>query len=350
MSKLAGKPAPGGRTGLRLGFLGTGWIGRNRMAAICATGLVDTVFVSDPDPVCREEALALARDSHAVAGLNAMLNEGVDGVVIATPSALHAEQAIHALQSGTAVFCQKPLGRTAAEAAAVVAAARDADRLLAVDFSYRRTRAMEAIADRVQSGALGRIYAVECVFHNAYGPDKPWFYDPHLSGGGCIMDLGVHLVDLLLWALGFPEVDTVHVRRFANGEPLHDSDVAEDHALAMLSLAGGIEARLACSWNLSAGQDAVIEMRFHGTKGSAAMVNRDGSFYDFHGWAMQGTACETLAEPPDDWGGRASSDWAERLAQGRGFDPAVDHLVAVSDVLDRLRGDVSAASARFVAS
>jgi predicted dehydrogenase len=48
------------------------------------------------------------------------------------------------------------------------------------------------------------VFAVDLVFHNAYGPDKPWFYDPELSGGGCVMDLGVHLVDLALWSLDFP--------------------------------------------------------------------------------------------------------------------------------------------------
>jgi predicted dehydrogenase len=58
-------------------------------------------------------------------------------VVIATPSALHAEQSIAALTSGAAVFCQKPLGRTADEVRQVVDAARTADRLLAVDLSYR---------------------------------------------------------------------------------------------------------------------------------------------------------------------------------------------------------------------
>ena len=103
-------------------------------------------------------------------------------VVIATPSALHAEQSIRALDAGAAVFCQKPLGRDAAEAASVVAAARAADRLLSVDFSYRFTRGMEAIAGLIRGGELGHVFAVDLVFHNAYGPGKPWFYDRAQSG------------------------------------------------------------------------------------------------------------------------------------------------------------------------
>src|SRR5215218_9099775 len=100
-----------------------------------------------------------------------------DGIVIATPSALHAAQSIQALKAGAAVFCQKPLGRNAAEVEAVLAAATSADRLLGVDLSYRFTEGMRKIREQVRSGALGDIYAVNLIFHNAYGPDKAWFYD-----------------------------------------------------------------------------------------------------------------------------------------------------------------------------
>ncbi len=104
--------------------------------------------------------------------------------------------------SRPAVFCQKPLGRDGIEVRAVLAAARAADRLLGVDLSYRFTAGMVAIRDLVQRGELGAIFAVDLVFHNAYGPDKPWFYDRAELGGGCVIDLGVHLVDLALWVLG----------------------------------------------------------------------------------------------------------------------------------------------------
>ncbi|WNO55168.1 Gfo/Idh/MocA family protein [Stakelama saccharophila] len=309
------------------------------MAAICETGLAAQVLVADPDPACRDEALRLAPGARAVADLAAMLDEGVDGVAIATPSALHSEQAVRALQAGTAVFCQKPLGRTAGEAGAVVAAAHEAGRLLAVDFSYRRTRAVEAIVERIRRGDIGRVFAVDLTFHNAYGPDKAWFYDPAQSGGGCIMDLGVHLVDLLLWSLGFPEVHEVRTKRFAGGKRLTVAATPEDYALATLSLGDDVEARLACSWNLSAGQDAVIEARFHGTEGGLAMCNRAGSFYDFDAWHFRGTTAEQITSPPDAWGGRAASDWIRRLARDRGYDASAGEIVAVAQVLDRMYGE-----------
>src|SRR5690606_13378053 len=133
-----------------------------------------------------------------------LIAAGIDGVVIATPSALHAGQAIAAFENGLAVFCQKPLGRTAQETASVAKAARAADRLLAVDMCYRFTEAMRTIRDLVAAGELGRVLAVDLAYHHAYGPDTWWFYVAALSGGGCVMDLGVHLVDLALRDLGFP--------------------------------------------------------------------------------------------------------------------------------------------------
>ena len=323
----------------RVGFVGTGWIGRHRMEAMLATGALEAVAVADPAPQALESALALAPAARAVDDLDAALDAGVDGVVIATPSAAHAEQSIRALERGVAVFCQKPLGRTAAEVEAVVKAARIADRLLAVDLSYRFTAGMRAIRERIAAGELGRVFAADLTFHNAYGPDKPWFYDPAQSGGGAAMDLGVHLADLVLWALGWPKVIAGDRRLFARGEPLEDrTDVVEDFAVAALEFEGGTIARLTCSWNAHAGQDAEISAVFHGDRGGAAFRNVGGSFYDFTAEVSHGTSRQTLASPPDDWGGRAAADWARRLAAGERFDPETERLVESARIVDGIYG------------
>jgi predicted dehydrogenase len=321
----------------RLGFLGVGWIGRHRMEAMLATGAVEAAAIADPSDEMAAQALKLAPGAKRVEGLEGLLAEGLDGIVIATPSALHAEQSIRALQAGAAVFCQKPLGRTAAEAAAVVDAARTADQLLAVDLSYRFTTGMRRIREFIQAGELGPIFACDLVFHNAWGPDKAWFYDPALSGGGCVMDLGVHLVDLALWTLDFPDVTGATAQLLSKGEPLRDG-VVEDYAVAQLDLASGTSLRLACSWNLPAGQEAVISASFYGTGGGAALKNVGGSFYDFTAERYRGTSAETLVSPPDEWGGRAAADWARRLGAGTRFDPEAERLVTVARALDRIYG------------
>ena len=332
----------------RLGFLGVGWIGRNRLDALVEAGAGSVAAVADPSA----EATAAVREEHpdaeVVDGLEELLELRPDGLVIATPSAMHAEQAIAALERGIPVFCQKPVGRTADEARAVVGAARRADRLLGVDMSYRHTAAMAAIRERVRAGALGEVYAADLVFHNAYGPDKEWFYDRGRSGGGALMDLGIHLVDLALWTMG-GRVESAEASLYAGGRPVRPGadgaaadgagdEAVEDYAEARVVLDGGRVVRVACSWNLSAGRDAVIEARFHGTEAGAAMLNADGSFYDLKAELYRGTATETLVEPPDDWGGRAAVEWARHLASDPSFDPAADELVEVAEVVDRLYG------------
>jgi predicted dehydrogenase len=302
----------------RLGFLGVGWIGRDRLEAVSRSGLAEVAAVADP-----------AVDG-ALESLDELLAEDLDGVVIATPSALHADQALAALDRGLAVFCQKPLALDAAAARRIVDAARTADRLLRVDLSYRWTEAARRVKDIVDAGELGEVFAADLVFHNAYGPDKEWAGDPALSGGGCVIDLGLHLVDLALWTLGWPGVSAV--TSSLRGEPL------EDYASAQIELESGAVLRLACSWRLHAGRDCVVEASFYGTHGGASLRNVDGSFFDFVAERFAGTTTETLAVPPDDWGGRAAVEWAGRLAAGARFDPAAEEYVRLHEVLDGIYG------------
>jgi predicted dehydrogenase len=295
----------------RLGFLGAGWIGRNRLEAIEASGLADVAGVADP-------ALPEALDS-----LDELLALDLDGLVIATPSALHAGQAIAALGRGLPVFVQKPVGRTAAEVRTVVDAARRHDLLLGVDLAYREAEAFRAARAAVCDGALGDVFAAELVFHNAYGPGKPWFRDPELAGGGCVIDLGIHLVDLAVWTL---DLDPHVVQSRLAGAPVETWATAQlDHV------------RLTCSWNLHAGQEAQIEAVFYGTEGGVRVANVGGSFFDFRCDQLRGTQRETLVEPPDAWPGRAAVRWLERLAAGEGFAAAEgDQLVRVAEILDRI--------------
>jgi predicted dehydrogenase len=192
----------------------------------------------------------------------------------------------------------------------------------------------------VVEGELGNVYAVDLVFHNAYGPDKPWFRDPVLSGGGCVIDLGTHLVDLALWILGQPEVTNVTSRLYAQGRLLAPGEnVVEDYAVAQIDLANGAVIRLTCSWNLPAGCDCVIEAHFHGSQAGAAMRSVNGSFYDFTAERNVGTQRTMLATtPPDAWGGRAIVDWAKRLAAGARYSNSIEGALQVASVIDRIYG------------
>ncbi|MBK6264977.1 Gfo/Idh/MocA family oxidoreductase [Marivirga sp. S37H4] len=326
---------------LSLGFIGIGWIGRNRMEVLLNGGQVKADVISEPFEQNAIEALKLAPHAQVIDNpVDAYANPELDGVVIATPSALHASQSLNALSSGKAVFCQKPLGRTANEVRQVVKASQKSDKLLAVDLSYRYTRAFQAVKETIQNGEIGRVYAVNLVFHNAYGPDKDWFYDMSLSGGGCVMDLGIHLVDMALCCLEFPEIEAIRSHLFSKGVKLVPGEErVEDYAKVSMLTEQNTAINLDCSWHVSAGRDAEIEATFFGTDGGVSFKNVNGSFYDFKAEKYHGTQTEELVSPPDDWSGRAGLVWAKNLLKGVGYDAiSATELVKTAEVIDRIYG------------
>ena len=339
MEPRAEPAARSSRAAPRLGFVGVGRIGRNRLTALAQSAAVDILAVTDQDETCIRACREVVPAVQVFDSFDTLLAQDLDAVVIATPSALHAPQCIAAFQRGLAVFCQKPLGRNAAEVRRVVEAARRADRLLGVDLSYRWTRAVSLARNAVGAGRLGRVFHSELVFHSAYGPGKAWFYDRRLAGGGCVIDLGAHLVDLALWTLGFPPIVETRSRLYNKGVLLKtDSAVVEDFATAHLRTEDDTGIALQCSWNLHAGGDAVIAARFYGERGSVQVENVNGSFYDFRARLCSGTKAVALAEPPDPWFGRAAVEWAHKLRRNPRFDPEAQEHIAVAEVLDGIYG------------
>jgi predicted dehydrogenase len=322
----------------KLAFAGVGWIGRNRMQAAAESGLADIVLISDPSRDCLNEAKKIADCKTVTTFQETVCDPEVEGIVIATPSALHMQQSVEAFEAGKAVFCQKPLGRNSDEVEVVIQAAKNANKLLGADFSYRYTSAFKKVHSVIQSGELGKIFAVDLKFHNAYGPDKPWFYDLKVSGGGCVLDLGIHLIDLMLFAFDFPQVEKVKSSLYAKGFSAKGKDVVEDYANVSMELENDVNAQLSCSWNLQAGCEAVIEASFYGTKGGVSLKNINGSFYDFHALRYWGTKTEIMVQPPDNWGGRALVDWIERLSASSDFSPEANHFISSAKVLDRIYG------------
>jgi len=320
---------------LRLGFVGLGWIGTMRLESVSA--VAEVAALCEPAPQRLEEVARAHPGAATFSDFNEMLAADLrlDGVVIATPNSLHAPQTLAVLDRGLAVFCQKPLALNAREAREMVEAARKADRLLGVDYSYRYTEGARELSRAIEAGELGQVFSVDTVFHNAYGPDKPWCFDPRLSGGGALMDLGVHLIDLVLWLLGDPGVKEVHGGAWKGGQPLREGEV-DDFANARLTLEGGASASVAVSWNAHAGQDCVIRLSAFGTSGGAEFRNVDGSFYDFELARFSGRSGEVAVRESRDWLGKTILDWAGRL--GEGFDSAIGRSVRVSEVVDAVYG------------
>jgi predicted dehydrogenase len=322
----------------RLGFVGLGWIGRLRLQAVAEARAAAVAALCEPvrqrlqDAAEAHADVATFRDAEeALAAADAL---ELDGVVIATPNALHVAQARAALDRGLAVFVQKPLGTGAGEVQALIEHARSADRRLGVDYTYRHLDAAHGARELVRRGALGEVFFVEAAFHNAYGPDKEWCFDPEVAGGGALMDLGVHLVDLSLWLTDGSRVEGV--RGWTRDLPGHRG--IDGFSAVEYRIRAGPSVRVAASWHAHAGRDCAFEVTLHGTEGSAVLRNVEGSFYDFELCLRRARSEEVVARDERRWMDRAIVAWARDLADDPGYDPSVEASLEVARVVDRVYG------------
>lgn len=236
------------------------------------------------------------------------------------------------------MFCQQPLGTTAARTSRIVEQARRSDRLLGVDCSYRYLAASEIARSRIAAGDLGDVYSVEAECHSARGQERLQGRSRELAGGGCLIDIGVHLVDLSLWMLGFPAVTAVKGQLYAGGQPYKRGPSAgiEDYAVTRIDLASPATVSMRCSWHRRTGQPSGFRLACFGSVATLVVENVGGSLRDFQCWRLHGTSRERLPAPGEDGSGRAIAAWIEQLAAGGRFNSDACHHVQVADVLDRI--------------
>lgn len=229
---------------LRVAIVGAGLIGRKRALALQA--FPDCRLAVSVD-INAEAARELAREFGGDAETdweNIIRRRDVDIVVVATPNHLLAPVSIAALKTGKHVLCEKPLGRNAGESRRIIAAARAGGGTLKTGFNHRHHPALNRAKTVVDRGDIGRILYLRCRYGHGGRPgyNKEWRAEKALSGGGELLDQGVHVVDLMRWLAGdFEEV--FGVTRTAYWE----MDV-EDNAFALFTRHDGLAAFFHTSW------------------------------------------------------------------------------------------------------
>ncbi|MHC3439880.1 Gfo/Idh/MocA family protein [Natrialbaceae archaeon A-gly3] len=196
------------RTDVRTGIVGLGNIGlyhADRLVDL-EIPLVGGMDVSaDAREQFRRRYSVEAYDDHTE------LFDAVDAVVITTPNKFHEEYAVSALERDLHVLLEKPLAHSIESAERIAAVAADADSYCLVGFNNRYSNAVRVVKNRIARGDLGRVTHVEANYVRRRGvPGRgSWFTRRAISGGGALIDLGVHAIDLALYLLGYPEVTEV---------------------------------------------------------------------------------------------------------------------------------------------
>ncbi len=181
-------------------IVGCGLIGRKRAQALAGARLVACADVVQ----ARAEALAAGAAFASADWRDAIARDSVDIVVVATTNDKLAEIAVAALDAGRHVLVEKPAGRTVREVDAVIDAAARNRRLVRVGFNHRYHPALRKAKELVDEGAVGEMMFVRGRYGHGgrVGYEKEWRADPMLSGGGELIDQGVHLIDLSRLFLG----------------------------------------------------------------------------------------------------------------------------------------------------
>ena len=229
---------------VRVGIVGLGTIGRIHADRIARLG--GEVVGADLSVDARD-AFGETYDTQTYASHEAMLDDGVDAMIVGVPNRFHEEVAVDGLDAGVDVLVEKPLAHTVESAERIAAAARESDGFCAVGFTMRFDDLTRRVVELRDAGRLGPTSHVGVEYLRrdfVPGDGRGWFTDPELAGGGVLMDLGVHVLDLALHLFDYPTVTEVSgVVRSEYGS--YDVD---DAATALLRCADGRTISIETSW------------------------------------------------------------------------------------------------------
>jgi predicted dehydrogenase len=258
------QPAKGDILMHKIAMLGTGLIGTFYTQTLHAGRNRDRVDLVYSRPEARARATA---EAWGVARWTTSLDEAItdaetDVVVVALPNSLHREAVMAAAAAGKAVLCTKPLGRTAAEARKILEAVERAGvfggYLEDLVYTDKTLKALTA----ARSGALGRILWTRSRETHG-GPHSAWFWDPEMAGGGAVIDMGCHCIEISRSFVG-KDVRPLEVTCWGDTQ-VHPIDV-EDNAVGLIRYANGALGQFEVSWCFRGGMDLRDEVA--GTEGT----------------------------------------------------------------------------------
>lgn len=229
---------------MRVGIVGCGLVGRRRAAVVRRSAGDELIIVADVDRTRAEE---VARENGCLVTTEwreVVSRDDVDAVIVSTTNDWLAPISIVAARNGKHVLCEKPLGRNPEESWQMVKVARANKVKLKTGFNHRHHAAIWKARELFDQGAIGEIYFIRCRYGHGGRPgyDKEWRANPEISGGGELLDQGIHALDIFRWFLG----DFAEAVGFT-GTSFWNTPV-EDNAFAILRTSEGQMASLHASW------------------------------------------------------------------------------------------------------
>ncbi|WP_059103007.1 Gfo/Idh/MocA family protein [Shouchella shacheensis] len=271
---------------VKIGVIGAGSISDMHLKSYAASDKAELVAVCDQNEERAKEKAALYGAKRIYTNHEELLQDPeIEAVSICTWNNSHAEIAIDALRAGKDVLVEKPLSTSVEKALKVEEAVRETGRKLQVGFVRRYASNTELVKTFVDQGDLGDVYYARGVTLRRLGNPGGWFADKERSGGGPLLDIGIHVIDVLWYLMGRPKVKSVsgnvysHLGNRANVEHLSfykaadydpSKNSVEDFANALIRFENGASMSVDVSYTIHAEKDE-MSAKLYGTKGGAVV-------------------------------------------------------------------------------
>lgn len=270
---------------IRVGVAGAGAIAPSHCSGVQKHPSGELVAVAD----AHEERAKAMQKNFAIpkrySDVNELIADGdIDAICIALPTYLHADVAVAALEAGKHVLLDKPFAMNQQEAVRVIETAKRMDKIFCVGMNQRFGKPAQTIRELIKRGELGELYHGEAAWCRRAGAPRfgTWFGDKSRSGGGALLDIGVHALDLCFYLLDNYHIETVSGVAYTKicnrgigeggwgksdpGEFLFDVD---DFSSAFIRLAGGVTVILKASWARHQPENDLASVQVFGTEAGA---------------------------------------------------------------------------------
>ena len=257
---------------MRIGLIGLGRIGAMHAGVLAALPQVDELLVSDPLGAAVEDTVARLAKVRSAHSLEALLEAGLDGVVIAAPTNTHAELLRACVARGIPTFCEKPVAGTADETVAIRDALAESTVAVHIGYPRRFDPAFVAARDAARAGTLGRLHTVRSTTLDPAPPPAAYL----AVSGGIFRDCAVHDFDAIRWVTG---QEVVEVYAVGSVDPAAPTAMYADHgdlttATTVLTMSDGTIGIASNTRTNGRGYDVRLEV--HGTKDSVAAGYDEG--------------------------------------------------------------------------
>lgn len=277
---------------VRIGIFGAGGIGSSHAKALGTVPDAQIVAMCDTIETRVNEKADMFKVEKRFTDLKKMLKESaLDGLIVGVPNAFHAEGTIEGLKAGCHVLCEKPMAMNAAQGRKMVEAAKKAGKAIQMGMVRRFSAESQALRAFAADGGFGKIYHMRVFMRRRRGIPGlgGWFTTKALSGGGGLIDIGVHVIDQVMWLsdnwkpttasagiyskFGSPLDKYVYTGMWAGPPKMNGVFDVDDYATGLVRFASGATLSLEVSWAANAEDGSAVEIL--GDKGGAKL-DKDG--------------------------------------------------------------------------